>query len=135
MIIETDYEEENNLITINKINNNELEIKLANQDKQQNINFTYTYKIIINKDSFNIICINEPKTLINEIELEGWTSLRSCLLETHFSEVSKLITQNYKKEDWIKILIKIFPEIPFYKIDDTNEQCGLLWIKNIIFKN
>ncbi len=135
MIIETDYEEENNLITINKINNNELEIQLANQDKQQNINFTYTYKIIINKDSCNIICINEPETLINEIELEGWTSLRSCLLETHFSEVSKLITQNYKKEDWIKILIKIFPEIPFYKIDDTNEQCGLLWIKNIIFKN
>jgi hypothetical protein len=45
MIIKTYYEEENNLITINKINNNELEIKLANQDKQQNINYTYTYKI------------------------------------------------------------------------------------------
>jgi hypothetical protein len=67
-----------------------------------------------------------------KLNLDGWTSLRCCLLETHFNEVSKLIIQNYEKEDWVETLIKIFPEIPFYKIDDTDEQCGLYWIKNNI---
>jgi hypothetical protein len=134
MIIETYYEEENDLIIINKLNDNELEIKLANQDKNHNINFAYTYKIIIYEDNFSLICISESTNLFNENELNGWTSLRTCLLETHWNEVSNLIIQNYKKEDWIKILIKIFPEISFYKIDDTHEQSGLHWLKNIIFQ-
>lgn len=133
MIVETCYEEENDLIVINKINDNELEIKLANQDKHHNNNFIYTYRIIINKDNFTLICKNEPENIFNENELNGWTSLRACLLETHFNEVSNLIIQNYKKEDWLKILINVFPQIPFYKIDDTYEQCGMYWLKNNIY--
>ena len=47
MKIKTHYTEENELIIINKINDNVLKIKLANKDTN-NINFIYTYHVYVN---------------------------------------------------------------------------------------
>jgi len=132
MKIKTHYTEENELIIINKINDNVLKIKLANKDTN-NINFIYTYHVYVNDNDFTLECIYKNEIINNQID--GWNQLRCCLLETHFNEVINLIIKNYKKEEWVKNLIKIFTEIPFYKIDDTYEQSGLLWIEKSIIDN
>ena len=125
--IETNYPEDNEYIKIYKINNDELFIQLGFDDKL--FLWKYNVKIVNNKCTLRII--KESTEYIYSSDM-GWHSLKCICLENNFDKVFDLIKNNFDKKYWIDIIIKVFPIIPYYQIDDSPEECGIKWLnKNV----
>ena len=120
-----------NTINLYKINNDELFIEVC-RDEDGLFLWQYNIKIINNRSILRIIkeSIEYKKSSNNE-----WNYLMSVLLENKFDKVFDIIKNNYDKKYWIDIIIKIFTDIPFYRIDNNSEQYGLIWLNNTINKN
>jgi len=128
--IEINYPEDNEYIKIYKINNDELFIQLGCNNKL--FLWNYNMKIVNQKCSLRII--KEPLEYIYSSDM-GWHSLKCCLLENNFNDVFELIKNNYDKKYWINIIIKIFPVISYYNIDNSSKECGIKWLTEQIEKN
>jgi hypothetical protein len=130
--ITTYYEEENNFIEIFELNDKTLKINLA-LSSYNTISFEWTYIIKIIDNNIIFECVKEPQNYIKDTIFDiGWSCFRCELLELHFNNVALLITNNFNKEEWLQILIYIFPNIPYYNIDEEPENNGIIWLNNII---
>lgn len=90
----------------------------------------FKWKYVLDLLSLKLTCINildkDKDKYINEedIKYNIWHTLRCEKLEENFPKFVNDLQKNFRKEDWIQIIIEIFPSISRYSESEYD------WIEN-----
>lgn len=71
---------------------------------------------------------HKSSAYVSNFLIDDWDEFTCMLLELQLPKVFELIKTVIPRNDWIKVLINILDEIPFYELDDSPTNSGIEWL-------